>query len=179
MRKKIWIFWCLVFVECYLAMARGIVVQEKEETAIPVQTFSPPEGNTTFIDGTTWCVALAGVSQTDLQNALDWACGLGMTDCTAIKVGGPCYEPDTLVSHASFAFNTYYQANGNSDIACNFGGTATVTKNNPSHGKCVYSTSGSVVSSAPSSLRKHNQSFIWWKLATLIMISYFGCNYGH
>ncbi|KAK7247343.1 hypothetical protein RIF29_42224 [Crotalaria pallida] len=174
MRKKIWIYWCLVFVQFCLAMAKGIVVvQEKEETAIPVPTFSPPEGNTTFIDGTTWCVARAGVSQADLQNALDWACGLGMADCTAIQVGGSCFEPDTLVSHASFAFNSYYQANGNSDIACNFGGTATLTKNNPSNGKCVYSASGSASSSASHSLRNHEQSFIWWKLSALLLLSYF------
>lgn len=113
-------------------MARGIVVQEKSEATIPVTTLSPPEGNTTFIDGTTWCVALAGASQADLQNALDWACGLGMADCTPIQKGGPCFEPNTLVSHASFAFNNYYQANGNSDIACNFGGTATLIKRDPS-----------------------------------------------
>lgn len=111
-------------------------VQEKVETAIPVATESPPEGNTTFIDGTTWCVAHPGVSQIDLQNALDWACGLGMADCSAIQNDGPCFEPDTLLSHASYAFNIYYQQNGNSDIACNFGGTATLTKNNPS--KIIY-----------------------------------------
>lgn len=107
-------------------------MEEKADGAIPENTLSPPEGNTTFLDGTTWCVALAGVSQVDLQNALDWACGLGMADCKAIQEGGPCYDPDTLVSHASFAFNSYYQLNGNSDIACNFGGTAAVTKYNPS-----------------------------------------------
>ncbi|XP_027348482.1 glucan endo-1,3-beta-glucosidase 13 [Abrus precatorius] len=173
MRNKMWFFLCLVFMECYLAMARGIVVQEKSDAAIPVTTLSPPEGNTTFIDGTTWCVALAGVSQADLQNALDWACGLGTADCTAIQQGGPCFEPDTLVSHASFAFNSYYQTNGNSDIACNFGGTATLTKRNPSYGKCLYSSPGSEGSSAPPSLRKHNQSLIWSKLATLLLLSYF------
>ena len=107
-------------------------VQEKADAEIPVTTLSPPEGNKTFLDGTTWCVALAGVSQIDLKNALDWACGLGMADCRAIQEGGHCYEPDTLLSHASYAFNSYYQRNGNSDIACNFGGTATLTKNNPS-----------------------------------------------
>lgn len=110
------------------------VVQEKADAVTTVVSQSPPgpEGNTTFIDGTTWCVAVPGVSQIDLQNALDWACGLGMADCAAIQQGGPCYQPDTLLSHASFAFNTYYQQNGNSDIACNFGGTATLTKINPS-----------------------------------------------
>lgn len=115
-----------------LVLTAGAVVQEKAETAIPMTTMSPPEGNTTFLDGTTWCVALAGVSQVDLQNALDWACGLGMADCRAIQDGAACFEPDTLVSHASYAFNDYYQRNGNSDIACNFGGTGTVTKKNPS-----------------------------------------------
>lgn len=99
---------------------------------MPVTNSSPPEGNTTFIDGTTWCVAHPGVSQIDLQNALDWACGLGMADCHPIQNGGPCYEPNTLLSHASYAFNTYYQQNGNSDVACNFGGTATLTKYDPS-----------------------------------------------
>lgn len=111
------------------------MVQEKSDAVIPVPVgtvTAPPEGNTTFLDGTTWCVALAGVSQADLQNALDWACGLGMADCKAIQNDGPCFQPDTLVSHASFAFNSYYQTNGNSDIACNFGGTASLTKQNPS-----------------------------------------------
>jgi hypothetical protein len=110
------------------------MVEEKSDAVIPVPvgTMSPPEGNTTFIDGTTWCVALPGVSQADLQNALDWACGLGMADCKDIQKDGRCFQPDTLVSHASYAFNSYYQTNGNSDIACNFGGTATLTKQNPS-----------------------------------------------
>lgn len=107
----------------------------KMDSAIPVTTLSPPEGNTTFLGGTggtTWCVARGGASQFDLQSALDWACGLGMTDCNAIQAGGPCFEPNTLTSHASYAFNSYYQQNGNNDIACNFGGTAVLTGNNPS-----------------------------------------------
>jgi hypothetical protein len=106
--------------------------QEKAESAIPVTTLSPPEGNTTFLGGTTLCVALSGVSQIDLQNALDWTCGLGMADCSPIQEGGACFDPDTLVSHASYAFNNYYQQNENSEIACNFGGTAVLTRKDPS-----------------------------------------------
>ncbi|XP_057988218.1 glucan endo-1,3-beta-glucosidase 13 isoform X2 [Hevea brasiliensis] len=131
MRKKIWILLCLLFLECFLVLGVEAMVQEKAEATIPVTTLSPPEGNTTFLGGTTWCVALAGVSQIDLQNALDWACGLGMADCSAIQEGGSCFEPDTLLSHASYAFNNYYQQNGNSDVACNFGGTGSLTKTNP------------------------------------------------
>ncbi|MED6119330.1 hypothetical protein PIB30_010840 [Stylosanthes scabra] len=172
MRKKIWVPLCLLFMECYLGMGRGIVKQEKEDVAVPVATMSPPEGNTTFIDGTTWCVARPGVSEGDLQNALDWACGLGMADCAAIQRGGACYEPDTLLSHASFAFNSYYQTNGNSDIACNFGGTAAITKNNPSYGKCVFRTSGSLGSSTAPTLAKHGQSLVWWEIASILLLSY-------
>ncbi|KAG7012553.1 Glucan endo-1,3-beta-glucosidase 13 [Cucurbita argyrosperma subsp. argyrosperma] len=112
-------------------MATAVAV-EKAEASMPMTTWSPPEGNTTFLDGTSWCVAKPGVSQIDLQNALDWACGLGKADCRAIQKGGRCYQPDTLFSHASYAFNSYYQQNGNSDIACNFGGSATLTKRDPS-----------------------------------------------
>ncbi|KAK2438448.1 Carbohydrate-binding X8 domain superfamily protein [Trifolium repens] len=175
MRKKVWFFLFLAFMECYLGMARGIVVEEKSDAVIPVPvgTMSPPEGNTTFIDGTTWCVALPGVSQADLQNALDWACGLGMADCKDIQKDGRCFQPDTLVSHASYAFNSYYQTNGNSDIACNFGGTATLTKQNPSYGDCDYSSPGSVGSYAPPSLARQDQSLVWMKLILLLMFSYY------
>lgn len=146
------------------------------EAGMPVTAgWTPPEGNTTFIEGTTWCVAKSGVSQIDLQNALDWACGLGKADCKAIQKGGPCYQPDTLLSHASYAFNSYYQQNGNSDIACNFGGTATLTKKNPSYGKCDYSASSST-SSAPSK-SKNSSSQICMKLLSgvfMLLNLYFG-----
>lgn len=116
----------------FLELTAVASVQEKAEAAIPITTMSPPESNATFLGGTTWCVALSGVPQADLQNALDWACGLGMADCKPIQEGGACFDPDTLVSHASYAFNNYYQQNGNSEIACNFGGTAALTKADPS-----------------------------------------------
>ena len=109
-------------------MVGAIRVEERVEETL----LSPPEGNMTFLGGTNWCVASPAATQYDLQSALDWACGLGMTDCSQIRPGGPCYLPDTLFSHASFAFNSYYQENGNSDVACNFGGSATLTKNDPS-----------------------------------------------
>ncbi|XP_042509423.1 glucan endo-1,3-beta-glucosidase 13-like isoform X2 [Macadamia integrifolia] len=145
-------------------------VLEKVESTIPITANSPPEGNTTFIDGTTWCVARPGVSQADLQNALDWACGLGMADCHPIQSGGSCFEPDTLLSHASYAFNNYYQKNGNSDIACNFGGTATVVTRDPSYGSCAYATAGSEVSSSAPLLFR--PSLRWWELFQILLLLY-------
>ncbi|KAB2051310.1 hypothetical protein ERO13_A12G046300v2 [Gossypium hirsutum] len=175
MTKVALVFKCslLLMTCCFLVSTMETSVQDKADAGIPVTTLSPPEGNTTFLDGTTWCVALAGVSQIDLQNALDWACGLGMSDCGAIQEGGKCYEPDTLLSHASYAFNNYYQQNGNSDIACNFGGTATLTKNNPSYGKCLYAAPGSDRSATPP-LSKHKSSFLWWEIVGILLLLYKG-----
>ncbi|CAN4121126.1 unnamed protein product [Withania somnifera] len=153
------------------------MVQEKADATMPLTTLSPPEGNTTFLGGTTWCVARAGAPQFDLQNALDWACGLGMADCRAIQAGGPCFEPNTLLSHASFAFNNYYQTNGNSDIACNFGGTAMLTKINPSHEKCIYATSGPRIGdmkSAAPPLSNESLNIMWWTLAMMLLLLYWG-----
>nr|XP_017234578.1 PREDICTED: PLASMODESMATA CALLOSE-BINDING PROTEIN 5-like isoform X2 [Daucus carota subsp. sativus] len=156
-KHNLLIFFCLEAMKCYWADAvRFVPVQEKADITNYQPVLTPPEGNTTFLDGTSWCVARPGVSQGDLQDALDWACGMGKTNCGPIKSGGPCFEPNTLLSHASFAFNSYYQQNGNSDIACNFGGTATLTQRNPSYGKCSYSTSESLRASA-SALSRYKQ----------------------
>ncbi|KAK4744538.1 hypothetical protein SAY87_010850 [Trapa incisa] len=172
--KLLLIVSCLLLTaDCHLGVKRADArgVEEKAEAALPVTSMSPPEGNTTFLGGTTWCIALAGVAQVDLQKALDWACGLGMADCQAIQKGGPCFEPETLLSHASYAFNSYYQKNGNSDIACNFGGTAAVTKTNPSYGKCDYSASG-LSSSAPRLVR-YRPTLFWWNLMGLLLLVLF------
>ncbi|KAM3360993.1 glucan endo-1,3-beta-glucosidase 13 [Capsicum galapagoense] len=177
MTLKVWIFLSLLVMKCFVVLKVEGMVQEKEDATIPMTSLSPPEGNITFLGGTTWCVARAGAPQLDLQNALDWACGLGMADCRPIQAGGPCFEPNTLLSHASFAFNNYYQQNGNSDIACNFGGTAMLTKINPSHEKCIYATSGPRIEdmkSATPPFSKESLSIMWLKIAMILLLLYSG-----
>ncbi|GAB2219708.1 hypothetical protein Droror1_Dr00007345 [Drosera rotundifolia] len=93
---------------------------------------------------TTWCIASSTASQLGLQSALDWACGQGNVDCTEIQPSQPCYQPDTLVSHASFAFNSYYQQNGATDIACGFGGSGIKVTKNPSYDNCIYATAATI-----------------------------------
>ncbi|CAN1302433.1 Glucan endo-1,3-beta-glucosidase 13 [Linum perenne] len=145
---------------------------ERVEGAIPVTgQYSPPEGNTTFLEGTTWCVAAAGASQIDLQKALDWACGLGMAECKEIQVEGACFHPNNLVSHASYAFNSYYQQNGNSDIACNFGGTAILTKHDPSYGKCTYAASAG--RSVGWGVELRAEVGIWCKCAVIVLLLFY------
>ncbi|XP_039071649.1 glucan endo-1,3-beta-glucosidase 13-like [Hibiscus syriacus] len=89
-------------------------------------------------NGRTWCVASRQASQTNLQTALDWACGPGKADCSSIQPNQQCFEPNTLLSHASFAFNNYYQKNGATDVSCSFHGNAIKVDKDPSYGNCIY-----------------------------------------
>lgn len=98
--------------------------------------------NVTSSNGT-WCIASSTASESELQSGLDWACGPGNVDCSAVQPSQPCYEPDNLVSHASYAFNSYYQQNGATDVACSFGGNGVKVNKNPSYDNCIYMSYGS------------------------------------
>lgn len=118
---------------------------------VPVPVTPPATTNAPAIPGQSWCVAKNGVSETAIQQALDYACGIGGADCSLIQQGASCYNPNTLQNHASFAFNSYYQKNP-SPTSCDFGGTAMIVNTNPSTGSCVFpSSSSSSSSSAPPS----------------------------
>ncbi|KAG0614548.1 hypothetical protein M758_6G185400 [Ceratodon purpureus] len=103
---------------------------------IPVMAPVPPvqSGNS----GKTWCVAKAGSSEADVTNALTFACGEGGADCGMIQAGGACYNPNSVVSHASVAFNAYYQKFGRNYWNCYFGGTAVITITDPSFSGCSF-----------------------------------------
>lgn len=79
-----------------------------------------------------WCVARTNVANATLQAALDYACGPGRADCGPIQRGGSCYQPNTVVYHASYAFNSFWVRSGFQAQACNFSGAATLSANNPS-----------------------------------------------
>lgn len=87
--------------------------------------------------GEGWCMPKSGVSDAQLQASLDYACGQGI-DCSPIQPGGACFEPNTLISHAAFAMNLYYQGSSKNPWNCDFSQTATLTSKNPSYDGCVY-----------------------------------------
>ncbi|XP_021732359.1 glucan endo-1,3-beta-glucosidase 12-like [Chenopodium quinoa] len=88
----------------------------------------------------TWCVANGEMSESKLQAALDYACGEGQADCHPIQPGSPCFDPNTLEAHASYAFNSFYQKNGRKFGSCDFEGAAFVVSKPPRYGKCDFPT---------------------------------------
>ncbi|CAL9135195.1 unnamed protein product [Musa textilis] len=98
----------------------------------------------------TWCVARSEAGAMALEAEMDQVCGSGDADCAPVQPNGLCYLPNTLPSHASYAFNSYYQRSNANPAACDFHGTATITILNPSYGSCTYpssiSTAGGLIS---------------------------------
>lgn len=80
---------------------------------------------------TLWCVAKPTVPDPIIQEAMDYACGSG-AECDSILPSGACYHPNTVLAHASFAFNSYWQQNKAT------GGTATIITRDPSYEKCKF-----------------------------------------
>ncbi|CBI30817.3 Glucan endo-1,3-beta-glucosidase 13 [Vitis vinifera] len=118
---------------------------------MPTTTPTTPTTTTPAASTGSWCIASPAASETALQVAIDYACGYGGADCSAIQSSGSCYNPNTLRDHASYAFNDYYQKNP-APTSCVFGGTAQLSYTDPSSANCRYaatSTSASVTPVTP------------------------------
>lgn len=107
--------------------------QANAPSTTPTNQANAPKGqvNKDNQTKTEWCVPKEGVSEAELQANIDFACGHGI-DCSPIKVGGPCFEPNTVASHAAYAMNLFYQTSDHPNSgACDFSKTATLSANNP------------------------------------------------
>eukprot|EP00246_Nothoceros_aenigmaticus_P017974 TRINITY_DN918_c0_g1_i1.p1 TRINITY_DN918_c0_g1~~TRINITY_DN918_c0_g1_i1.p1 ORF type:complete len:553 (+),score=38.84 TRINITY_DN918_c0_g1_i1:72-1730(+) len=88
--------------------------------------------------GPLWCTTNPNATPAAIQLALDYACGQGQANCVPIQIGQPCFDPNTLNSHASWALNSYYQQTKALGGTCDFAGAATLTAVNPSLAGCIY-----------------------------------------
>ncbi|KAE9605105.1 hypothetical protein Lal_00036652 [Lupinus albus] len=103
----------------------------------PPPPSSPPPTNHKRPQNAVWCVAKPTVPDPIVQEAMDYACGCG-ADCKLIQPNGLCYQPNTLLAHASYAFNSYWQKTKFGGGTCDFGGTAMLITVDPSYNKCNY-----------------------------------------
>ncbi|KAL1197311.1 PLASMODESMATA CALLOSE-BINDING PROTEIN 3 [Cardamine amara subsp. amara] len=90
----------------------------------------------------TWCVCREGLNEAMLQKTLDYACGAG-ADCGPIHQNGPCFNPNTVKSHCSYAVNSFFQRKGQAQGTCDFAGTATFSASDPSYTTCPFPASAS------------------------------------
>ncbi|KAK2988726.1 hypothetical protein RJ640_020991 [Escallonia rubra] len=93
-------------------------------------TVRTPATPSTNPNNAAWCVPKASISDAQLQENLDYVCGHGI-DCSPIQPGGACFEPATLLSHATYAMNLLYQTAGRNPWNCDFSHTATLSSTNP------------------------------------------------
>lgn len=96
-----------------------------------------PKNNKPY-EGKIWCVAAVGANKTGLGSALSYACGQGNGTCDPIQAGRGCFEPDSLVWHASYAFSSYWAQFKKVGGSCYFDGLAVQTNKDPSYGSCKF-----------------------------------------
>ncbi|KAH6837700.1 Carbohydrate-binding X8 domain superfamily protein [Perilla frutescens var. hirtella] len=84
-----------------------------------------------------YCIADEQTPEEELVQAMKWACGNG-ADCGPIGENQPCYIPNTVKDHASYAFNSYYQNMKHKGGSCYFNAAALLSDLNPSHSSCKF-----------------------------------------
>ncbi|KAJ7966744.1 putative Glucan endo-1,3-beta-glucosidase [Quillaja saponaria] len=123
-----------------LTAAYNVGLSKSSQTPAAAKSPGPPgnpSGPLPKPNSAAWCVPKAGVSDSQLQANLDYACGHGI-DCGPIQPGGACFEPNSIAAHAAYAMNLFYQTAGNDPLNCDFSSTATLSSNNPSYNSCTY-----------------------------------------
>lgn len=100
----------------------------------PESEFMPlpePVNNAPF-KGRIWCMAVRGGNETAVAAALSYACSQGNRTCEMIRPEKPCFRPDSVFWHASYAFSSYWAQFRKSGGTCYFNGLATQTAKDPS-----------------------------------------------
>ncbi|GLT60987.1 hypothetical protein SLA2020_337240 [Shorea laevis] len=98
----------------------------------------PPAENNEPYRGELWCVVAEGANLMELRSALNFACSQGNETCAALTPGRECYQPVSVIRHASYAFSSYWAQLRSQGASCYFNGAAVQTTNNPGVRGCVF-----------------------------------------
>ncbi|CAI5996457.1 unnamed protein product [Closterium sp. NIES-65] len=79
-----------------------------------------------------WCVRNPTATDAAVGGGVSWACSKGGGGLDCARVGSKCGAE----MKATAVYNAWFQKQGQTSEACNFGGTAQVTMRNPSKGAC-------------------------------------------
>ncbi|XP_039140015.1 glucan endo-1,3-beta-glucosidase 8-like isoform X2 [Dioscorea cayenensis subsp. rotundata] len=83
-----------------------------------------------------WCVFNPNAKDlSKLGDNINYACTF--SDCTSLGYGSTCSNLDTQ-GNASYAFNMYFQVQGQKELSCVFEGLAMITTQNYSQGTCDF-----------------------------------------
>lgn len=96
-------------------------------------------GEVGVVGGKVWCIGKPAADEQMLLANIAYACEEGGVDCTDIQPGGACFSPRSIIHHASFVMNMYYQKNQRNWWTCHFNSTGLVVFADPSFGDCIYS----------------------------------------
>ncbi|VFQ60277.1 unnamed protein product [Cuscuta campestris] len=85
-----------------------------------------------------WCIPKPSASYQQLIENMSYACNL--VNCSAVQseAAGACYYPNSLINHAAFAMNLYYQNAGANTWNCDFNNSAVIALTDPSYGACNF-----------------------------------------
>ncbi|PHT33017.1 putative glucan endo-1,3-beta-glucosidase A6 [Capsicum baccatum] len=97
---------------------------EVEFTTLPQPTNNEP------FHGRLWCVTKDNVNEVDLGQVLEFVCRRNGT-CDEIYPGKSCYQPVSIVSHANYAFSSYWAKFREEGEKCYFNGLADQTTIDP------------------------------------------------
>ncbi|CAL4987291.1 unnamed protein product [Urochloa decumbens] len=88
-----------------------------------------------------WCVLNPDAAAGDERIAGNVGYACERADCTALGYGSSCAGGGGMDArgNASYAFNAYWQAQGQAEAACDFQGLAVVVDDDPSRGACNFS----------------------------------------
>ncbi|XP_043721251.1 glucan endo-1,3-beta-glucosidase 8-like [Telopea speciosissima] len=84
-----------------------------------------------------WCVFNnSSTNMTLVTENVEYACTMG--DCTSLGYGSSCNQLGNTNENISYAYNYYYQMQGQLNESCDFNGTAKITNVNASQDGCLF-----------------------------------------